>query len=54
MFKFIIKNNSKDLNKLKILSDYKGIVRLNHQIKEIIKAFHLKVFLTPTEIIRSL
>ncbi len=53
MFKFIIKNNSKDLGKLKIiLSDYKGDLKLKSSGKGNYKSISFKsVFNSPSEII---
>ncbi len=53
MFKFIIKNNSKDLDELKmILSDYKGDLKLKSSDKGNYKSISFKsVFNSPSEII---
>ena len=53
MFKFIIKNNSKDLDKLKmILSDYKGGLEVQSSGKGNYKSISFKgVFNSPAEII---
>ena len=53
MFKFIIKNNSKDLDKLKmILSDYKGDFKVKSSDKGNYKSISFQGFFkSPTEII---